>query len=111
MKLKVQLDSPLGMGAQVWLDDTEISRGIRGLDISFSPGELNEVTLRLGIDSLEIDAPTLAILQAHVAATTPAAAEDDHPTFGEDPPPLKAVEATCIGATHRHYVKPEAPHA
>lgn len=53
--------------ARVWLDDHEISKGLTGLTLRWSPQDnVTTAELTIMVDRLEVDAETLAVLTAHV---------------------------------------------
>ncbi len=95
------MDGAVCKGARIWLGDLEISNILTGLDVSFNVGEINRATLRILVDGLDIDAETLAVLQAHVATQA-----------GENDTAADPVETTTVGAEYRTYVRPQgASHA
>ncbi len=106
--LKVALDNPLGKGGVFELDGHDISKGLTELSIQFKAGEVVTARLTVLVGELDIDAPTLAVLEAHVKATQrpPEPEEPDMPTFGEDPP---VIDVTALGASSRTYIKSEEP--
>ncbi len=52
--------------ARVYLNDIDISKGLRGFCIEGSPGMLTEVHLDITPSQIDIDATTLAVLTAIV---------------------------------------------
>lgn len=83
--LKVELDGPTLSRGRVTLDGHEIG-GLTELDISLAVGRVTTAKISLHLGALEIDAQTLAILQANVTVTEPATADDPElRTFGEEP--------------------------
>ena len=51
---------------KVWLDDYEISHGLTGVAVEWSVDDVTRASLTLLIDDLDIDADTLATLQARL---------------------------------------------
>lgn len=75
LKLKVRADGPTARNCRVWLDNYEISHGLQGLTITFDVGDVNRAELRIMIDELDVDAETLNVLAAHIAAPPESSAE------------------------------------
>lgn len=87
-RLTVNLDGPTGHGAVVCLDGHDISAGLMELDIRFATSELTTASLVIGVGALEIDAPTLAILQANVKVAESVPDPEPDPAmraFGQEP--------------------------
>ncbi len=89
--LRVELDGPTGRNARVSLDGHDISGGLVELDISFRHDDMTRASLVLGIGELEIDAPTLAILQANVKVADREPTPDELRTFAPDEEPCHAA--------------------
>lgn len=68
VNLKIRQESPQPGNYRVWLDGHEISHGTTGLDITLDAMEPTRATLRIFVNDLDLDAGTLAVLEAHVAA-------------------------------------------
>ncbi len=66
MKLKVRQPDINPRSCRVWLDDNEVTSGLTGLGIVFKRNEVTSTVLEIRVDALDIDADTLAVLQAHV---------------------------------------------
>ena len=66
-KLTIRSDSPLWYQTQVWLDDYQVP-GLTELDLHIRGDEVNTVTVRMRVGELDIDAKTMARLQAVVNA-------------------------------------------
>ena len=68
ISLKVRQDRPNPLSTRVWLDGHEISRGLSGLTVDFDVMDVTRARLTILVDEVDIDAETLAHLQAHVEA-------------------------------------------
>lgn len=66
LKLKIRQPDLSPHSCQVWLDDHEITIGLRSLSIDFHAEEVTTARLEIYVDDLDVDAQTLAALQAHV---------------------------------------------
>lgn len=55
--------------ARVWLNDVEISHFLTGIEISWSLTEFTQASLKITVDELDVDAETIAMLQAQVKPT------------------------------------------
>jgi hypothetical protein len=93
LNLKLRNTGIVGNGARVWLDGHEISHGLTGLDISLDVSDATTATLRILVDDLDIDAQTLAVLEAHVREG------------GSEPQTDDLVEVTSLGSETRAYYR------
>jgi hypothetical protein len=59
--------------ARVWINYLEITTGLRAVEVRFESDDVTKAVLHLDVDWLDLDQRTVAVLEAHVAATT----EDD----------------------------------
>jgi hypothetical protein len=67
-KLKVRLDGPMGRNATaIELNGVDIREFLRELSIELAPDQLNVAKITITVDELDLDAKTMAVLQAHVA--------------------------------------------
>lgn len=82
-RLTVNLDGPTGRSGRVFIDGHDITDGVEALTIRLRSDDLTRAELVIGVGELEIDAPTLAILQANVKVINPP--EPELRTFGEEP--------------------------
>jgi hypothetical protein len=81
--LRISSPSAAGYDTRVWLDGHEITHGLTGvtLNLPTDGSDVNRAELRFAVDAVEVDAGTLAALQAHVRGR----AEVDLVGFGEVP--------------------------
>jgi hypothetical protein len=66
LKLKIEQRGIDPRTARVWLEGIEITQGLHELSVRWTTNEVTEATLTIGINSLELDARTLAALHAIV---------------------------------------------
>ena len=66
MKLKIRQPKLSPHSCQVWLDDKEITHSLQAVTVAFCVDDATHAELRILIDDLDLDADTLATLQAHV---------------------------------------------
>lgn len=66
MKIKYEQHGLGPQNARVWLNDMEITRSLIGFKITVEPDQLPCAEIRVRPDAIEIDAETLAMLQAVV---------------------------------------------
>lgn len=83
--LRVELDGPTARGGRAFLNGHDITDGLVELDIAIRHDDITRARIELGVGRLEVDAQTLAILQASVTVKERAADEPDLRTFGEEP--------------------------
>lgn len=62
-RLRIQCDGPTGRQARVWLDDLPLTY-CRGLVLRLGLNDFNEVALTIGLGDIEVDAQTMAVLEA-----------------------------------------------
>jgi hypothetical protein len=83
-RLTVNLDGPTGHHGRVYLDGHDISGGLQELAIRFSHSDLTIAEIVLAVGELEVDAPTLLLLQANVKVTDPPKPDEpEFRTFGD----------------------------
>jgi hypothetical protein len=81
-RLTVNLDGPTARHGRVFLDGVDISSGLKKLVIRLDHEDITTAEIVLDVGELEIDAQTLAVLQANVKVMLPA--EPEGPLcFGE----------------------------
>lgn len=68
MRLRITCDGFSPRGAQVYLNDIEISDALTGLDLLMNNDDFNRATIRLLVNRVDVDAGALAMLQAHIAS-------------------------------------------
>lgn len=68
MKLKMRQNGLHPRNCRVWLDDSEITNGLTGVNVNFDVDGITRATLRVHVDDLDLDADTLANLEAYVEA-------------------------------------------
>ena len=66
MNLKIRQPTLHPNTCQIWLDGQEITNGLTGLTVNWDVDEVTNAELRILVDELDVDADTLAVLQAHV---------------------------------------------
>ena len=64
--LKIRQPTMAPNSVQVWLDDREISHGLTGVSVEWSVDDVITAYLSILIDDLDVDAETLAVLQARL---------------------------------------------
>jgi hypothetical protein len=65
-KLKITCDGPGGYNSRVWRNDQEISRFTSAVDVHLGAEDVNTATLRILVDSLEMDAELQAMVKSYV---------------------------------------------
>lgn len=65
-RLRIEQHEMNPHSARVWLNDIEISHFLTGLEVKLNVDTLTQATLKITVDELEVDAETIAILEAQV---------------------------------------------
>lgn len=72
MKLRIRQTDLSPFSTRVWLGDQEITNGLSGLTVEISPGrDITRATLSITVDDLDVDAETIAVLQARLDEKQP----------------------------------------
>lgn len=66
LNLKIRQTKLSPTSARVWLDGHEITTGLMGVTVFFDADDITKAELRIAVDGLDVDAETLAVLEAYV---------------------------------------------